>query len=133
MMNGKMMAFQGLSQYHQSRQNNEKKEIGEELCRLAEALRLCQQSQSYFTTAGTPNAFKAEMAIIQKAYDLAKKDNDFIVSASFSVFKIYLITSSVSVSRTHSRSAHAAGSRSGRFGEDAARLNSNGTTIQRFV
>lgn len=78
MMNGKMMAFQGLSQYHQSRQNNEKKEIGEELCRLAEALRLCQQSQSYFTTAGTPNAFKAEMAIIQKAYDLAKKDNDFI-------------------------------------------------------
>jgi hypothetical protein len=79
MANGKMMAFQGLAQYHQSRQNNENKEIGEELARLTEALRLCQQAQSYLTTAGA-NAFKAELGIIQKAHDLAKKDNDFIVS-----------------------------------------------------
>uniref|UniRef100_A0A914X123 BRO1 domain-containing protein n=1 Tax=Plectus sambesii TaxID=2011161 RepID=A0A914X123_9BILA len=78
MANGKMLAFQGLAQYHQSRQNNENKEIGEELSRLAEALRLCQQAQTYFTTAGAPNAFKAEMTIIQKAHELAKKDNDFI-------------------------------------------------------
>ena len=73
------MAFNGLAQYHQSLANNENKEIGEELSRLQESLRLLQQAQSYFASAGL-SAFSTEQGIIQKAFDTAKKDNDFIVS-----------------------------------------------------
>jgi hypothetical protein len=67
--------FQALAHYHQSCENNEKKQIGDELARLQESIRLIRLAQSYMTT----QLFVSEIAIIQKAHDLAKKDNDFIV------------------------------------------------------
>lgn len=78
-VNGKHNVFLGLAHYHKSVVSNEKKEIGEELSRLQESVKLMGQAQNYFQQAGVPNAFKAEIAIIQKAHDSAKKDNDFIV------------------------------------------------------
>lgn len=78
MVNGKTLAYSALAQYHQSEVNGEAREIGEQLSRLAEALRLFETAQKYLPkdVTGIWDLYPA----ITKAHVAAKKDNDFIVS-----------------------------------------------------
>lgn len=76
-VNGKQFAFQALAQYQQSLLAKEAKEIGEELSRLQQASQWMTQAQQQFSNAHV-QVFKTEAAALQKAYELAKKDNDFI-------------------------------------------------------
>ncbi len=124
--NGKQLVFQALAQYHQSCENNEKKQIGEELARLQEATRLIQQAQSYLPT----QSFASEFTIIQKAHDLARKDNDFIVIIRSFVLK--LITFFCLVPRTNSRIANIECIAACDSIETDSTIDTNESTIQRY-
>ncbi|CAB3402160.1 unnamed protein product [Caenorhabditis bovis] len=75
-INGKLLAYQALSQYHQAEVNAEERQIGEQLSRLAEALKLSETATKYLT--GHASAIIEMFPAIGKAHQLAKKDNDFI-------------------------------------------------------
>ncbi|CAI2348068.1 unnamed protein product [Caenorhabditis sp. 36 PRJEB53466] len=76
MVNGKTLAYSALAQFHQAEVNGENREIGEQLSRLAEALRLFETAQKYLPkdVTGIWDLYPA----ISKAHVAAKKDNDFI-------------------------------------------------------
>ncbi|TKR87931.1 hypothetical protein L596_012257 [Steinernema carpocapsae] len=74
LVNGKSLAMNGLANFHQANINAEAKDIGEQLSRLTESLRLMEMTSNYIP-AGT---YANETKLIEKAHAGAKKDNDFI-------------------------------------------------------
>uniref|UniRef100_A0A8R1IJ38 BRO1 domain-containing protein n=1 Tax=Caenorhabditis japonica TaxID=281687 RepID=A0A8R1IJ38_CAEJA len=76
-VNGKTLAYAALAQFHQAEVNGENREIGEQLSRLAESLKLFETAQKYLPKdlTGIWDLYPA----ISKAHVAAKKDNDFIV------------------------------------------------------
>lgn len=94
-INGKHQAFLALAQYHQSLVCKENKDIGEELARLTvnltnfwlwflficvgfkSASQTMQHAQQLLTSAHQ-SLLKSETTAIQKSFESAKKDNDFI-------------------------------------------------------
>ncbi|CAD6194090.1 unnamed protein product [Caenorhabditis auriculariae] len=76
-VNGKNLAYQALSQFHQAELNGENREIGEQLSRLSEAIKLSETASKYLPAGGS-NAITDLFPAISKAHTLAKKDNDFI-------------------------------------------------------
>uniref|UniRef100_A0A0N5AMA9 BRO1 domain-containing protein n=1 Tax=Syphacia muris TaxID=451379 RepID=A0A0N5AMA9_9BILA len=71
---GKSLAMSALAQFHQSEACGDSREIGEQLSRLGQAVTLMQQANGYLHSS----AFAKDTAEIQKTYQTAKKDNDFI-------------------------------------------------------
>ncbi|KAL3998585.1 Apoptosis-linked gene 2-interacting protein X 1 [Acanthocheilonema viteae] len=80
---GKALGLSALSQYHKAMDNADSKNIGEQLSRLIEAQSLMQQATSYMPH-GT---FDIQNAAIEKAYAVAKKDNDFIYHEKIADFR----------------------------------------------
>ncbi|ODN01538.1 hypothetical protein Ocin01_05124 [Orchesella cincta] len=72
---GKQLAFEGLSQFFQSKVCGTKKLIGEQLGRLTLSLDLLKKAQDKLGAGGFVTKFIAEA---EKQYSLAKKDNDMI-------------------------------------------------------
>lgn len=77
-VSGKNLAYQALAQYHQSEVCGEARQIGEQLSRLAESLKLFDTAQKYLPRdiTGIWDIYPS----VSKAHAAAKKDNDFIVS-----------------------------------------------------
>ncbi|ULU01765.1 hypothetical protein L3Y34_001811 [Caenorhabditis briggsae] len=75
-VNGKTIAYQALAQFHQSEVNGESRQIGEQLSRLAESLKLFETAQKYLPKdiTGIWDIYPT----VSKAHTAAKKDNDFI-------------------------------------------------------
>ncbi|KAK0414293.1 hypothetical protein QR680_007253 [Steinernema hermaphroditum] len=72
--NAKGLAMSALAQYHQANVNAEAKDIGEQLSRLTESMRLMEMSTNFIPAS----TFSNEQKAIEKAHAGAKKDNDFI-------------------------------------------------------
>uniref|UniRef100_A0A1I7ZGC7 BRO1 domain-containing protein n=1 Tax=Steinernema glaseri TaxID=37863 RepID=A0A1I7ZGC7_9BILA len=73
-VNAKGLALCALAQYHQANVNADSKDIGEQLSRLTEAMRLMELTGNYVPSS----TFTAHQKAIEKAHAGAKKDNDFI-------------------------------------------------------
>lgn len=71
----KQAVYHALAEYHQSLVAKSQKNVGEELARLTNALELIRNAE---TRAGTAYNVKDITNKIQRSYDEAKKDNDFI-------------------------------------------------------
>uniref|UniRef100_A0A915INI9 BRO1 domain-containing protein n=1 Tax=Romanomermis culicivorax TaxID=13658 RepID=A0A915INI9_ROMCU len=76
-VNGKNLAFMALSHYHQSLVDKDSHATANELARLGHANACMQQAQQHFASVHL-DILKHESPIITKAYESAKKDNDFI-------------------------------------------------------
>uniref|UniRef100_A0A915EJP3 BRO1 domain-containing protein n=1 Tax=Ditylenchus dipsaci TaxID=166011 RepID=A0A915EJP3_9BILA len=83
-VSGKSLAYTAIAQYHQSNVAEDAKEIGEQLARLKEAIRLMDQANSYLTVT---SHFSAENAAIKKSWEQANKDNDFIYHVRLPEFR----------------------------------------------
>ncbi|VDK46269.1 unnamed protein product [Anisakis simplex] len=80
---GKSLAMSALAQYHQAMVCADSKQISEQLSRLTEAQSLISQANGYLPSS----AFSTQTSIIQKAYQTAKKDNDFIYHERIADFR----------------------------------------------
>ncbi|KAF8359647.1 alx-1 [Pristionchus pacificus] len=74
MIVGKAFAYQALAQYHGAEEHGESQQIGMQLSRLNEAIKLADQTRKYLP----PTVLAEQLAAIPKAHAAAKKDNDFI-------------------------------------------------------
>lgn len=84
-VSGKNLAYQALAQYHQSEVCGEARQIGEQLSRLAESLKLFDTAQKYLPRdiTGIWDIYPS----VSKAHAAAKKDNDFIYHEKVSDFR----------------------------------------------
>ncbi|CAL2036918.1 CBN-ALX-1 protein [Caenorhabditis brenneri] len=84
-VSGKTLAYQALSQFHQAEVNGEARQIGEQLSRLAESLKIFETTQKYLPKdiTGIWDIYPT----ISKAYAAAKKDNDFIYHEKVADFR----------------------------------------------
>ncbi|XP_076437173.1 programmed cell death 6-interacting protein-like isoform X2 [Babylonia areolata] len=71
----KQAAFHAMAEYYQSVVAQQGKHYGEEIARLQHATELLNASQQ---RGGTTFSFRNEVGRIQRALEMAKKDNDFI-------------------------------------------------------
>ncbi|GMS88817.1 hypothetical protein PENTCL1PPCAC_10992, partial [Pristionchus entomophagus] len=71
---GKAFAFQAIAQFHGAEEHAESQQIGMQLSRLNEAIKLADQTRKYLA----PSILADQLAAIPKAHASAKKDNDFI-------------------------------------------------------
>ncbi|VDN50231.1 unnamed protein product [Dracunculus medinensis] len=80
MITGKYFAFKAFAQYNEGTVCLNASDIGDALCRLNEAMNLANQAASYLPSS----LYSSQFATITKAYQIAKKDNDFIYHARIS-------------------------------------------------
>ncbi|XP_055343943.1 programmed cell death 6-interacting protein-like [Paramacrobiotus metropolitanus] len=75
----KQAGYHAIAEYYQALVHKANKEVGEEVARLKQALELIQYARKKYDTPAFP--FKYAETIIQRDYDAARKDNDFIYHA----------------------------------------------------
>ncbi|KHJ86981.1 BRO1-like domain protein [Oesophagostomum dentatum] len=82
-VSGKALGFQAIAQLHQSEINAENREMGEQLSRLGEAVKLSETAAKYLP----PGCLSEQFNAITKSHTAAKKDNDFIYHERIADFR----------------------------------------------
>ncbi|ETN72488.1 hypothetical protein RB195_020836 [Necator americanus] len=82
-VSGKTLGFQAVAQMHQAEINSENREMGEQLSRLGEALRLSEMAAKYLPSG----CLSEQLTAVAKLHTAAKKDNDFIYHERIADFR----------------------------------------------
>ncbi|KAI1289744.1 Programmed cell death 6-interacting protein [Halotydeus destructor] len=81
----KQVAFHGISEYYQSLVSGQSKIFGEQIARLAKAVEMLRQAES--KASYVPSSIRDYETKANRAYEDAKKDNDFIYHAKIPDYK----------------------------------------------